>query len=771
MRLAGAYAVTGHSETLETIALQFWGDASLWYLIADANGLSGPRDTSVGQTLLIPNQVANVRNAADTFKPYNPSKIIGDVTPTLPVAPQKAECGVGQILVVAIAIVATVFTAGAAAPALGLTASATVAGTGAAVLTGATVTSVATLAGTVGAAFIGGAVGSMAGQLANGIVNGAEVSGGSLMKGALQGGLAAAGGSLLMGAGGGFRLPGSNWASIAGNMTLRAVSNPAVAAYMGSYSAGKITNSGESFSWSALAASVVGAGLAGAVTGVSPGIFGATQGANFGQRVASGLISGASGATMQRMFNKGGKQQWGEIAANAFGQALGNSIVRFASNPDYRQEVISSMKNLFGSFGGGASSAAMQLAYNGYGPQASGQPWWLEAGTMLDAGAPGRAANSWFNDEAAAGAIDRLYDPLRERIDQHGWDLEDGLTNIHMEAAYQRALGQLVREHFDVPSIYGENTPVVLHPDASIPPYAAQPSIVLDDQGHAYYVDGVEAIPIAERAVERSLFERAGDMNASINRFIDERGIFGYMAYQADGLDGVRMLENTLRKGVNMAFAGLAVVDDALISLDENKIVPYVFAAGIMPGARVGALGRTGGLGSGVASSARADIIAEANARATYLEGKYGALTSEQRMARIDELSFNNYMRIATEDIGSQPVIYRYLTEAGYKIAQLRGSISGYATTQFSDFAGDVMSGAQIAEQWPGRAFTGVVKYRVEIPTDRLNGFSVVRPFGGDGKIGWEYRANSYPEYGSGKWTQFSINPVPLKDVVIEEIK
>lgn len=25
-----AYTVTGHSETLETIALQFWGDASLW---------------------------------------------------------------------------------------------------------------------------------------------------------------------------------------------------------------------------------------------------------------------------------------------------------------------------------------------------------------------------------------------------------------------------------------------------------------------------------------------------------------------------------------------------------------------------------------------------------------------------------------------------------------------------------------------------------------------------------------------------------------------
>jgi hypothetical protein len=338
-----AYTVTGHSETLETIALQFWGDASLWYLIADANGLSGPRNLSVGQTLLIPNQVANVRNAADTFKPYNPSKIIGDVTPTLPLAPPaKQGCTAAQILVVAIAVVATVFTAGAAAAVLAPGLAGGMAAVGGAVLTGA-----GGLGG-LAAAAIGGAVGSMAGQLANGILTGAEVSGSSLMKGALQGGLAAAGGSLLMGAGGGFRLPGSNWASIAGNMTLRAVSNPAVAAYMGSYSAGKITNSGESFSWSALAASVVGAGLAGAVTGVSPGIFGSTQGANFGQRVASGLISGASGATMQRMFNKGGKQQWGEIAANAFGQALGNSLVRYASDPGYRRDIIANLSEALG---------------------------------------------------------------------------------------------------------------------------------------------------------------------------------------------------------------------------------------------------------------------------------------------------------------------------------------------------------------------------------------------------------------------------------------
>jgi len=104
------YSNGNEPQTLETIAVQFWGDASLWHLIADANGLNGPRDpeVKVGRTLLIPNQVANVRNAADTFKPYNPSKIIGDVTPTLPLAPPaKNSCTAAQILVVAIAVVAS----------------------------------------------------------------------------------------------------------------------------------------------------------------------------------------------------------------------------------------------------------------------------------------------------------------------------------------------------------------------------------------------------------------------------------------------------------------------------------------------------------------------------------------------------------------------------------------------------------------------------------------------------------------------------------------
>ena len=65
---------------LASIAKSFLGDAQLWYLIADANGLTtGPTDSlesQVGRSLRIPNVVTNVHNNADTFSPYNPNTIV-----------------------------------------------------------------------------------------------------------------------------------------------------------------------------------------------------------------------------------------------------------------------------------------------------------------------------------------------------------------------------------------------------------------------------------------------------------------------------------------------------------------------------------------------------------------------------------------------------------------------------------------------------------------------------------------------------------------------
>ncbi|MDB5988180.1 MAG: LysM peptidoglycan-binding protein, partial [Nevskia sp.] len=90
-----AQYVLQSGDTLESIALLSYGDASLWYLIADANGVSSDADLqnlSIGTALTIPNVVSNVHNNADTFKPYDPRSVIGDTTPTIqpPPPPQHA---------------------------------------------------------------------------------------------------------------------------------------------------------------------------------------------------------------------------------------------------------------------------------------------------------------------------------------------------------------------------------------------------------------------------------------------------------------------------------------------------------------------------------------------------------------------------------------------------------------------------------------------------------------------------------------------------------
>ncbi|MEI9997639.1 MAG: LysM peptidoglycan-binding domain-containing protein [Rhizomicrobium sp.] len=109
-------------DTLAGIAAMVWGDASLWYLIADANGLSSPGDSlTAGTDLILPNKVVNLHNNAGTFKVYDPNEAIGDTAPTVPKQPKHDNgCGVlGQILLAVIAIAVTVVTAGAAVAALG----------------------------------------------------------------------------------------------------------------------------------------------------------------------------------------------------------------------------------------------------------------------------------------------------------------------------------------------------------------------------------------------------------------------------------------------------------------------------------------------------------------------------------------------------------------------------------------------------------------------------------------------------------------------------
>ena len=117
---AGGYTVRS-GDTLAGIAQNLWGDAGLWYKLAQANGLSGSASLTAGTVLMLPAGVVRSTYNASTLTPYNPAEAIGDLTPSTPTpqAPKKNKCGVfGLVLLAVIAIAVTIATAGAAAAAL-----------------------------------------------------------------------------------------------------------------------------------------------------------------------------------------------------------------------------------------------------------------------------------------------------------------------------------------------------------------------------------------------------------------------------------------------------------------------------------------------------------------------------------------------------------------------------------------------------------------------------------------------------------------------------
>ena len=118
-------------DTLQSIAQTVYGNANLWYVIADANAISLDRSGNAinliaGTTLKLPavsnQQNSSQQNSSQTFTPYNPLKLIGSTTPalaTIPPPPQHHCNDLTTLIVVAVTIAVTVYTAGAAAEELG----------------------------------------------------------------------------------------------------------------------------------------------------------------------------------------------------------------------------------------------------------------------------------------------------------------------------------------------------------------------------------------------------------------------------------------------------------------------------------------------------------------------------------------------------------------------------------------------------------------------------------------------------------------------------
>jgi YD repeat-containing protein len=230
----GSYTVRA-GDTFASIALNLWGDASLWYKLAEANGISASNSLFEGQRINIPAGVTRDLHNASTFRPFDPADTIGDVSPTSPKPAKKAnnKCGVfGAILLIVIAVAVSALTYGAL---------------GGVALTGWSA---------VGAGAVAGAAGSIASQavgLATGIQDKFSWKGVALaaIGGAIGGGLGPKG---LFGPHGAFSGVGSSFVQGAlrgavGNLVTQGIATA--------------TGLQKKFDWAGVAAAAVGGGVAG----------------------------------------------------------------------------------------------------------------------------------------------------------------------------------------------------------------------------------------------------------------------------------------------------------------------------------------------------------------------------------------------------------------------------------------------------------------------------------------------------------------------------
>ncbi|WP_212801038.1 RHS repeat protein [Pseudomonas sp. St290] len=317
-RTSGSYVIV-EGDTLQGIAQKIWGDSSMWYLIADANGLGVGDALDRGTSLIIPNVAGSNANNADTFKAYDQNEVTGDLTPVpiyQPPKPKKKKSkGLASVVMVVVAVVATVFTAGAALVAVGAAGGATIAGAGVAALSGA-----AGWAG-FGAAVVGGMAGSAAAQLAGnamGVTDG--FSWGQVAMGGLAAGIGAGVGNLVSG--------GQTAQQLAQTGSYGKIATAAVLNSFGNYGASKIVGLDTSFSWRSIATSA----LASVATArISKGLGLTTD--NFKSNFMNGVIGAQVSSSVQALIGKGGKLDYADVAADAFGNAIGNGLIE-ASLPD-----------------------------------------------------------------------------------------------------------------------------------------------------------------------------------------------------------------------------------------------------------------------------------------------------------------------------------------------------------------------------------------------------------------------------------------------------
>ena len=319
-------------DTLRALASLFYGNTDYWYIIADANGLADGPDNNLtsGTTIDVPQRASTSNSFAD-FRPQNLSEIIGDTTPALafvPAPPADVGCNpIASIIMIVIAVVASVYTAGGASSALGATTAAgtSTAATGGAVLAGGAAGGVTVTASTgviAASAAAGGFAGSVASQLAGkalGVVDSFS------LRGALGSGLAA-GATALAGRG----LLNTGFATSSATSGLNQVGKAALAGSSAALGVGanKLVGNQASFSWRdvgvSAASSYIGDEL-GFADPKSP--VGRLASGNIAQQTVSGIARAGLTRGLNGLMGNERHFNFRDVALDAFGNALGNYLV------------------------------------------------------------------------------------------------------------------------------------------------------------------------------------------------------------------------------------------------------------------------------------------------------------------------------------------------------------------------------------------------------------------------------------------------------------
>lgn len=362
--------VVSAGDTLQSIAQRLYGDSRMWYRIADANAVTGDDNLRPGQVLTIPPADLST-NAADTFKPYDPARIVGDTTPHLPLPPRKSSGGglFGQVLSLVVAAIVTYLWAGAAATYFNVA------------MNQVSAASIAVAAGA-------GAAGSLAGQvvgMAAGVQDGISWKGVAL--GALSTGVTHGLGAVGI-ASSVSKATGSAFLGVAGQAAVGSALTQGM---------GVITGLQDKFSWQSVAASAVGAGVGQAVGGAFQNAFG-----SFGGMLATGLAAGMAAAVM-----RGGRVRVQQVAVDAFGHALGDAIVGMMNPPAESLYCLANGGDRQGLYWGPAGGSGMGLLH-GRGPSAAAAAQdldaqaWDRVGEAL--GLPGQLSDESWVLAAKAGA-------------------------------------------------------------------------------------------------------------------------------------------------------------------------------------------------------------------------------------------------------------------------------------------------------------------------------------------------------------------------------